>query len=207
MEHKLITVSLCENELKTICGRYHFRDTDLPLLKEVYQDHLEPCNVSAYFTWDTGNLEKVKVLMTLGKAIDEIQNHYMTISQMSRAYILECLSMELLTKAYKKADEFLHDKTGLWCGSYVFPGSDDSLEGITELVDSFMQEEITYNDAYTLMPKKSVAYIVPMEEKAPVMERESMLCASCSRHTCENRKQTVLNYGYQRIFGERRSGQ
>lgn len=206
MEHELITVSLCENELKAICGRYHFRDTDLPLLKEVYHDHFEPCFVSAYFIWSAESSEKVKVLMTLGSTIDEIQNHLMTTGQMSEAYILECLSMELLTKAYKKADDFLHDKTGLWCGLYVFPGSGDSLEGVAEIVDSFRQEEIRYNEAYTLIPKKSVAYVVLMEEKAPVIERETMLCAGCSRHTCENRKQTDLNYGYRRIFGERRSG-
>ncbi len=206
MEHELITVSLCENELIAICGRYHFRDTDLPLLKEVYQEHLKPCMVSTYFLWNAESLEEAKVLMTLGKAIDEKQNHLMGTGQMSKAYILECLSMELLTKAYKKADDFLHDKTGLWCGVYMFPGSDGSLEGVAELVDSFRQEEITYNEAFNLIPKKSVAYKVMMVEEAPSLERESMLCAGCSRQTCENRKQTELNYGYKRIFGEKRSG-
>lgn len=205
MKHELITVSLCENELKALCGRYHFRDTDLPLLKEVYQEYFEPCIVSAYFIWNSKSLEEAAVLMTLGKAIDEMQNHLMASGQMSKAYIFECLSMELLTKAYKKADDFLHDKTGLWCGVYMFPGSDGSLEGVAELVDSFRQEEIIYNEAYNLIPKKSVAYKVTMVEEAPATERESMLCASCSRHTCENRKKTELNYGYRRIFGEKRS--
>lgn len=216
IEHVFITVSLCENELKSICSRYHFKDTDLPLLQKVYKEYLHSGMVSAYLKWCGDAPEDAIVLMTLGKKIDHIENSFMEEEQILKAYILECLSMEMLSKAYSKADQYLHDKTGLWCGRYIFPGSDCPLEGVAELVDQLMQEEIIYNEAYTLIPKKSVAYKVYLETTAPDIERRLQLCGNCSKEICESRmvnlsadseisinKKKELNYGYQRIFKQK----
>ncbi len=203
-EHRILSVDLCESELKNMCGRYHFGDTGLPLLREVYEKYFRNTAVSAYFSWGGQIGDKAAVLMTLGEGVDCVQSDLMEEGSLSEAYMAECIAMELLMKAYGRGDDFLRRHTGLWCGQYEFPGTERPMEDVAQIVDFFGQEEISYNSAYMLIPKKSVAYTVPLQAKEPEAEREQSLCAGCNRKDCEKRAgdPKVLNYGYRRIFGK-----
>ncbi|WMC93536.1 hypothetical protein [Kineothrix sp. MB12-C1] len=203
-EHRLLQVDLCESDIKNICGRYHFEDIDLPLLQEVYGSYLKGCMISAYFTWLEE--DRIAAVLTLGKEIDEVQGGLMEGGKLSEAYMLECLSSELLMKAYEKADDFLQDRTKLWCGMYEFPGSDCPIEELGNLLLASGQKEVTCNEAYALIPQKSVAYFVRMQREKSKMKREQSLCANCKNYSCNNRreeeKEKAVPYGYMRIFGK-----
>lgn len=186
-EHRLVSIDLCATDLRDICGRYHFGDIGFPLLMEIYKKYFKNNMVSAYFAWSKKETDRASVLMTLGKKVDDIQNRFMEEGRLSEAYMMECIATEQLAKAYAKGDDFLHEKTGLWCGKYEFPGTERPMEDIAEIVDAFDQEEIFYNAAYVLMPKKSVAYTVLMQEEEPDMRREQALCTGCGREGCERR--------------------
>lgn len=203
-EHRVLPVDLCESDLMNMCGRYHFDDTGLPLLREVYENYFRNAAVSAYFSWSGHIGDKAVVLMTLGEDVDRVQSSLMEEESLSEAYMAECIAMELLMKAYGRGDDFLRERTGLWCGQYEFPGTGRPMEDVAEIVDSFGQEEISYNGAYMLIPKKSVAYIVPLQTKEPEVKRKQSLCAGCNRTDCEKRAGSPkeLNYGYRRIFSK-----
>lgn len=203
MEKKKLLIKLKEKDLKNMVGRYHFRDTDLPRLQQVYEDVFQESFVSVFFKEDYGDKKETAVLMTLGSSVDAIQSCLMEEEKLSESYMIECLSMEILAGAYRELDALLLAKSGRKSGGYSFPGADTPIETVAEIVDSFQQELVTYNEQFMLIPKKSVAYLIKRTG-------EKSLCAGCSNISCENRENQndnhngkELNYGYQRIFGKR----
>lgn len=218
MHHKRISIQLCERDLKNMCSRYHFKDSDLVLLQRTYRECFSISQVSVYYMKYIGyNNEKAinkteernncfAVLMTLGQQVDDSQSGLMEAGHLSEAYAVECLSMEILSKAYEELEGLLEQETGMSCGEYFFPGSDGSMEETAVILDTMKQCEVRYNEAYALIPQKSVVYIIEMKEvwkeqstKAVTEEKESVsslskslslnkkICASCNRKDCTER--------------------
>lgn len=181
-----LTISLCEKDLRNMCGRYHFGDAGLPLLKTVYEAGFKECRPSLFFRlnyMDTGTA----VLITLGEGVDTIQNRYMEEGKLSEAYAMECLSMEVLNKAYLRTEEILLEVCGLWRTAYRFPGSGLPLAMAAKIADAFGQKEVTYNGAYALIPKKSVAFIMEVQKEKPKAAGENILCSGCGNEKCAYR--------------------
>lgn len=204
---KWIHIRLEEKDFQEICGRYHYEDTDLVLMKEIYDKYLREKAVTAWFRTGYDANDNVAVLMTLGAATDERQNQLLEAGRMTEAYMLECLAMAVLERAYGQMDELLHEETGMWCVEYCFPGGED-MEQVADIVRVMEQEEVYCNHAYMLVPKKSVAYVAVLGEEKQAHECAMKVCAGCERKDCPNRAHTEedvekknLNYGYQRIFG------
>lgn len=203
MRHVLIPVSLCEKDMKNMCGRYHFGDTGLRPLIKAYAEFLPDRKASVYYEW----LEEKRaaVLITLGKEPDLIQERLMEKGRLSEAYMVECLAAELLAVAYQQADCLLHEESGLWCFTCEFPGVQQPIEALEALFRTVPQEEICYNEAYALSPLKSVAYVALLSDEKPAGSRMDKMCAGCGRKECAGRRvkygDSSLNYGYRRIFG------
>lgn len=203
MKHKLIAIELCESDIKNIGGRYHFKDADLALLAKAYWECFSTRGVSVYymeyFGYNDGKavgreIEKHKsnsiaVLMTLGQTVDECQSRMMAEGLLLEAYAVECLSMEILNRAYGKLERLLEKETGMRWGRYFFPGSDGSLEENKRILSVFEQSEVSCNDAYALIPQKSVVYI--MEEQKAEMQAETAKLAekACEAERCSDGNQ------------------
>lgn len=223
-----ISVGLCEGDLKNMCSRYHFEDTGLSLLQTTYRECFAERMVTVYCRevpysgenrrrdWEIpcdggenhcggGAEEKLAVLMTLGQQTDEMQAGYMKQGKLSEAYAMDCIAAELLYRAYEEADRLIFEKTGMWCGRYRFPGSDIPMEVNREIVEAMGAAEVVCNDAFVLIPKKSVAYLTYMQKEKPETGRRNTMCADCGRKDCPNQRTeksaAELNYGYRRIFG------
>lgn len=182
-----LIVSLCEKDLGNMCGRYHFGDAGLPLLRTVYADGIKECRASLFLRLNDREAGTAAVLITLGEGIDRMQDRFMEEGRLSEAYMIECLAMELLNKAYICTEELLQEACGMWCSAYKFPGCELPLVMAAEIVDAFEQKEVTYNGAYVLIPKKSVAFIMEIQKEKPKAVRENMLCAGCGNKKCIHR--------------------
>lgn len=226
MQHAF-SVMLTKEEIEQLAGRYHFTDADLFQIQGIYKEVeriLAPTLYYRVFTKENGlcfiNYDTYAVcVVTLGKEIDELQYHYSMKERIADAYIVECLGMELLSKAYQYVAEILWQETGLWAGKYDFLGEQFSLEWMQEIFDSLLQREVTYNKAYMLTPKKSVVYITQLTKKR--QSSSCHICSNCTNVTCQNRiveeqgekdkdtaseKHINYSYGYQRIFGKHMPG-
>ena len=205
---ELISIRLEEHDFRAICGRYHYGDTDLVLLKEVYDKYLKKKAVSAWYQIGYDKAENAAVLMTLGAETDEIQNRLSDEGRLAEAYMLECLAMAVLERAYGQMDELLHAQTGLWCTGYRFSGGDDMTEVVT-MVKDMEQEEVYCNESCVLIPKKSVVYVAVLQANPANQNCAQKVCAGCGRKDCPNRAELEtghkLNYGYQRIFGVKKN--
>ena len=184
MTFEPIEVSLDEGCIDAFIRRYHFNDNEKAEIIRIYRK-IAP-RVHAIFHHiieeDAQGKKSALVVASLGRAIDEFQNNLLEKGNIQEAYIVDCLGLDLLSIAYEKIDEKLHESTGLYAGGYQFAGSDGfPLESIPEAMKKLGQKKIRYNDAFVLVPKKSVVFRTQLFEK---QQEKHSKCSSCSAEKC-----------------------
>lgn len=206
---EILQIQLQEEHYKAMLTQYHFRPMDLEQLKclgEILLRVIEPvmyyapCRITD--AEDKAADTQLAVIVSLGAKVDDLQNEYIRREHLTEGYMIECIGMEFLKIAYEQTAEKLWEKFGLWMGAFDFLGDRYPLELIEDIFCLLAPEEISYNQAYMLTPKKTVVFITTLQR-----ERKGgycHICDACSNLQCPNRQnQTVnLNYGYQRIFGK-----
>lgn len=223
---------LQEKQYKDILARYHFEEHDLELLKQVgglVEKKISPTVYYEVFVQDEENgevcsgklsSERLAVIVTLGIEMDELQNRYMHKERLSESYMAECVGMELLRAAYEQAAERIHAHTGKWISDFQFVGDKIPFSRMEEIFRLLAPQEVSYNQAYMLTPKKTVVFLTALCE-----ERKNSychVCADCGYMACPSRvtdgehntaelgdMQRIaelnrnLTYGYQKIFGKK----
>lgn len=233
-----LRIRLQEEHYKSMLERYHFRQTDLEQLRCLGEILLrtaepvmycEPCRVTdadtkivKTQTADARVGTQLAVIVSLGAKVDALQNEYINKERLTEGYMIECIGMELLKAAYELTAERIWKTFGLWIGEFAFLGERYPLELTEDVFRLLAPEEITYNQAYMLTPKKTVAFMTTLQK-----ERKGgycHICDACSNLQCPNRQSadkpkesetkrsavsevkqnrpSNLNYGYQRIFGK-----
>ena len=185
-----LNVSLDENCMSQFIRRYHFNDNDKKEIDKLCR-RLAP-RVHAEFHYVLTDEAKdnagktAVVVMTLGTAFDELQDSFIKKGDIHRAYILDCLGIEMMSVAYDLIDDKLHEITGLYPGGYVFTGSDElPLSETPRLMSLLGQKVVTFNKAFVLVPKKSVLFRMPLyDHKVEKHDR----CMYCSATNCQYRK-------------------
>ena len=191
MEEKNISVSLEAEELREMIGAYHFRGEDFFSLQSISHMLSPLLQIKAYYIWkekgETVSYEKYAVVfLTLGDGADALQELYLSRNCLSEAYMIECIAMELLTKAYGEFVREIQEETGKWVMKLDFLGDTYPLELLGEFYKEFGQIDITYNESFVLSPKKSVAFLLPVTEKK--LGNPCNTCDSCSSLECLFRK-------------------
>lgn len=186
METVKLQVRLTKGDLKEAAGRYHFREEDFPLLDAIYQGILPLLQIKAYYQWGEKGTpiqyeEYVIVFLTLGDGVDALQDVYLERKCLSEAYIIECVSLAILDKAYEEFVKQLQKKTGKWAEKIDFLGDTYSMELLPNLYNEFETMDITYNESLVLLPTKSVVFLLPMSA-----EKQEGVCHICSR--CQNKR-------------------
>lgn len=178
-----LNVSLDEACLQEFVRRYHFNDTDKKEIIRLYRQ-LAP-RVHAEFHYVPEG-DGAVVVMTLGSAFDELQDSFIQKGDINRAYMVDCLGLEIMSHAYDEMDKKLYELTGKYAGGYVFAGADElPLSETPRLMALLGQKVVTYNEAYVLLPKKSVLFTVPLyDEKIEKHDK----CAYCSAVNCQLRQ-------------------
>lgn len=210
MKQVKFTLNLSEEQIMETIKRYHFSEEDLPALCSFFQALKPLIQGKAYYEVikepkeKPDNLQFVEeqsflvAIVTLGKGADKLHELYLEAEDILAAYMIDCLSFDLLSQAYDKLAGQIEKEEKLYIEKYEFLGGKYPLERMDEIFQYFSQDEVTYNDAYMLLPQKSVVYLGKLTE----IKEESCrhICACCDNTTCPNRQ--PLPYGYQRIFGK-----
>ena len=199
-----LEVSLDEACIGDFLRRYHFDEKDKKDILRLYRQ-VEP-RIHAEFHYvldradeisagrepvgDVGKQpQRAVVVVTLGQAFDEYQESFLAKGDIHKAYILDCIGLEVLWAAYDEIDRRLFELTGLYAGNYVFAGDDKlPITEIPRLMNILGQKVVTYNEAYAMIPKKSVVFTVPL---LPEMVEKYARCAACSNVKCKMREKTA----------------
>lgn len=218
MRQMSLPIQLNEKELQVLLSRYHFNDNDFLHIKAIYQVVAPLVTATAYYSIEQGKEKALDFVsdvqyapyeigvVTLGNQVDELQNLYTKEGEVWKAYVVECIALELLSKAYVILTEVIHKECGLWPRQYDFLGERFPLEKMTDIFTylGIKTAEVSYNEAYMLIPKKSVVFLASLTEDRK--ESACNICSGCGNVTCQNRKVSSeriqnYNYGYQRILG------
>ena len=178
-----LKVSLDEGCISDFIRRYHFEEKDKNDILRLYRQ-IEP-RVHAEFHYVINDGQAV-VIVTLGQAFDEYQESLLSKGDIHRGYMLDCIGLELLWAAYDEIDMKIHERTGKYVGNYTFAGDNNlPMSEVPRLMNMLGQKVITYNEAYALIPKKSVLFTAPLlTERINKYAR----CASCSNTKCAMRQ-------------------
>lgn len=224
-----------EKMIETVMSRYHFREEDRDELTEVlrrlrlviapYAEYKINQHTTGVDIIDKGT--SAVVAMSLGAGVDELMSSLLKDERLQEAYMLDCLSSELLLEMYREFNTSYARFHRRYVERYVFVGGSvplTEMAGILEylhdgalakedvrgdLGDSNNQDVITANEYGVLTPSKSVVFYAILSENPSTVC--GGICYSCDRAECENRlderlraksSNTELNYGYQRIFSQ-----
>lgn len=196
MKQVKFTLNLSENQIKESLTRYHFSQEDFKTLCSFFQALKPLIEAKAYYEIITENVPKklqfikeenfLVSIVTLGKGADKLKELYLEAEDILAAYMIDCLSLDLLNQAYEQLAGKLEKEEGLYIKRYEFLGGSYPLNKMKEIFDYFSQTEVTYNEAYMLIPQKSVVYIGILTDKKE--EACSHICASCENAACANRR-------------------
>ena len=105
-----LTPGLSSGDWNEFCSRFHFPPDDLPHIQAIYTALLPLVESYAYYSL-AQDLDGVSLphyaygFVTLGNGVDELSELYLNHEQIQEAYIVDCISLMLLSKAY---EEFAH---------------------------------------------------------------------------------------------------
>lgn len=209
-----------EGFLKNVCRKYHYGETDMESLRCTAEAMLPRMGEQACWNHRLFGVSGVPVgseaVITLGKGLDELQEEYSSKGLLSECYMVEALSSELLLLSYSAYNRELEKESGLHVARLHFLGSEETYP-MTILPDLLkrLQMSVSCNEAFCMVPKKSVAFYTELTEDRAV--RCPGICVGCNSRHCPNRIEerenitlkkmladmtdVPLSYGYRRIFG------
>lgn len=210
MKTKLIP-RLSAADWKDFCSRFHFAAADLPRIKSIYTALLPLTEVYAYYSINQ-DLDELSLshyaygFVTLGNGIDELSDLYLKHEQIEEAYIIDCISLVLLSKAYEEFAQIVEKETNLHLAELSFLGDKYSLDLLPQIYESLAPENIRLTDGQMLMPLKTAALILVLDTKAHSdIKKMCNSCAACKNLSCPSRKKQAAplphTYGAMQIFG------
>ena len=196
-----LSVSLDEECISDFIRRYHFEEKDKNDILRLYRQIMPRIHSEFHYVVKESDSilrrdnkcdskadcpkEQVVVIATLGQAFDEYQENLLTRGDIHKGYMLDCIGLELLWAAYDEIDKKLHEITGKYAGNYIFTG-DNSLpmSEVPRLMGFLGQKVVIYNEAYAMIPKKSVLFVVPLLNEK---QKKSNRCSCCNNVNCNMR--------------------
>ena len=99
-----LTPRLSSGDWNEFCSRFHFPPDDMPHIQAIYTALLPLVESYAHYSLDQ-DLDGVSLphyaygFVTLGNGVDELSELYLNHEQIQEAYIVDCISLMLLSKA------------------------------------------------------------------------------------------------------------
>lgn len=221
MQGKSLTIELTDADIHKLLQRYHFTESDYESVMHLYYALLPLVKAEVFIEYNPGYEfieynHYVVIAVTLGEYIDRLIALYSEAEKVSQAYIIDCIGLELLMHAYRKALQEVHVKTGLWVQQMEFLGDKYPINTTLEILQHMQQTHITCNEAFMMSPPKSTVFVAELTDQPKDIDKACTLCKNCKCLSCPNRigikekiqktdreRRNNMNYGYQRIFGEK----
>lgn len=205
-----LTPRLSSGDWKEFCDRFHFPATDLPHIQAIYAALLPLTQCCAYYSLDQ-DIDAIAFshyaygFVTLGSGMDELSDLYLNHEQIQEAYIVDCLSLMLLSKAYEDFAQTVEKQTGLYLAELSFLGDTYPLDLLPQMYERLAPDAIEMTEGNMLRPLKTATLILRLDTERP-QDRKQLCnaCATCRNFSCPSRKASASplphTYGAMQIF-------
>lgn len=205
-----LTPRLSSGDWKEFCDRFHFPATDLPHIQAIYAALLPLTQCCAYYSLDQ-DIDAIAFshyaygFVTLGSGMDELSDLYLNHEQIQEAYIVDCLSLMLLSKAYEDFAQTVEKQTGLYLAELSFLGDTYPLALLPQMYERLAPDAIEMTEGNMLRPLKTATLILRLDTERP-QDRKQLCnaCATCRNFSCPSRKASASplphTYGAMQIF-------
>ena len=205
-----LTPELSSGDWKDFCSRFHFASTDLPHIQAIYTALLPLVECYAYYSLDQ-DLDEVSLshyaygFVTLGTGLDELSELYLNHEQIQEAYIVDCISLVLLSKAYEEFAHVVENQTNLHLAELSFLGDTYSLNLLPQIYERLAPDAIRLTEGLMLRPLKTATLILHLDTIAHTdLKQLCNTCATCKNLSCPSRKASPSplphTYGAMQIF-------
>ena len=205
-----LTPRLSSGDWKEFCSRFHFSVEDLPRIQAIYTSLLPLVESYAYYSLRQ-DLPAVSFshyaygIVTLGSGVDELSELYLNHEQIEEAYMIDCISLMLLSKAY---EAFAHEaelQSGLYLTELSFLGDTYSLDLLPQIYEQLAPDDIQLTEGNMFKPLKTAALILHLDTNKHADPKQLCnTCASCRNFSCPSRKAPAPalphTYGAMQIF-------
>ena len=205
-----LTPELSSGDWKDFCSRFHFASTDLPHIQAIYTALLPLVECYAYYSLDQ-DLDEVSLshyaygFVTLGTGLDELSELYLNHEQIQEAYIVDCISLMLLSKAYEEFAHVIENQTNLHLAELSFLGDTYSLDLLPQIYERLAPDAIRLTEGLMFRPLKTATLILHLDTIAHTdLKQLCNTCATCKNLSCPSRKASASplphTYGAMQIF-------
>lgn len=205
-----LTPELSSGDWKDFCSRFHFASTDLPHIQAIYTALLPLVECYAYYSLDQ-DLDEVSLshyaygFVTLGTGLDELSELYLNHEQIQEAYIVDCISLVLLSKAYEEFAHVIENQTNLYPAELSFLGDTYSLDLLPQIYERLAPDAIRLTEGLMLRPLKTATLILHLDTIAHTdLKQLCNTCTTCKNLSCPSRKASASplphTYGAMQIF-------
>lgn len=178
MKKKNFYPCFSEKERNEMATKYKFLSLEEKMSwHSCYQEMVKCCN--PYYCY---KIEEnfCYVIASLGKEIDLLEESYQKEQQYLKCYSLDCLSMEFLKSGYEHMQKEM-ENYGYYIEKWLYTGSHIPIEEMEHIFQKVGQKEVYYNEAFSMIPKKSVAMkLVLTKEKI----EQHTVCEACQNKSC-----------------------
>ncbi|MBE5945479.1 MAG: hypothetical protein E7259_00905 [Lachnospiraceae bacterium] len=188
--------------VRNVMSKYHFDDSSRGDIINIYsqmKDIIKPYAIYRINQKATGvkvidDSQAAIVAMTLGEAVDELQEEYTAKGELDKAYIIDCVSNELLLNMYEEFNRLYGKYHRRYIKKYVFVGNEVPLTKSVDILSKINEDaEIEANEYGVLKPTKSVIFYALLSDNPN--ENCERICAGCNNIECSNRESLMVNGG------------
>lgn len=182
-----LTPGLSSGDWNEFCSRFHFPPDDLPHIQAIYTALLPLVESYAYYSLDQ-DLDGVSLphyaygFVTLGNGVDELSELYLNHEQIQEAYIVDCISLMLLSKAYEEFAHVVERQSRLYLAELSFLGDTYSLDLLPQIYGRLAPDGIRLTEGQMLRPLKTATLILHLDTTTHANLKQ--LCNTCA--TCRN---------------------
>lgn len=205
-----LTPGLSSGDWNEFCSRFHFPPDDLPHIQAIYTALLPLVESYAYYSLDQ-DLDWVSLphyaygFVTLGNGVDELSELYLNHEQIQEAYIVDCISLMLLSKAYEEFAHVVERQSRLYLAELSFLGDTYSLDLLPQIYERLAPDAIGLTEGQMLLPLKTAALILHLDTNTHADLRQLYnTCSTCKNLSCPSRKSPLQElphtYGAMQIF-------
>ena len=137
--------------------------------------------------------------------MDEMAELYLSHEQIQEAYMIDCISLMLLSKAYEEFAHVIEEQSGLYLTELSFLGDQYSLELLPQIYERLAPDDISLTEGNMLKPLKTATLVLQLDAHQHTNVKQLCnTCANCKNFSCPSRKVQVSpmpkTYGNMQIF-------